>query len=117
MAELEVPIMCTLSPNNMVDRLTEFEALFSRDLTGLEREALRLRLVLDADAGREASIRDLFAREQECCAFLSFAFERTDAGLVVEITAPPEAGPSLDGMQNLAERNASPQVVAKGWTG
>jgi hypothetical protein len=29
--------MCTLSPNSMVDRLTEFEALFAEGLTRVER--------------------------------------------------------------------------------
>ena len=117
MAESEAPIVCTLSPNVMVDRLTEFETLFARDLTGVAREPLLLRLVFDADAGREVQIRELFARAQECCAFLSYGFQRTGGGLVAEITAPPEAAPTLDGMQALAERNAPPQVLAPGWTG
>ena len=116
MAESEVPIMCTLSPNSMVQRLMEFEGLFAAGLTTVEREPLRLRLTFDADAAREAVIRDLFTQEGQCCAFLGFAYERTDAGLVVEVTAPEDAGPTLDGMQTLAERNAPPEVIAHGWT-
>jgi hypothetical protein len=116
-AEPEIPIMCTLSPDRMVRRLTELEGLFAEGLTGVERAPLRLRLTFDADADREAVIRDLLAREQRCCAFLGFSFERAAAGLVVEVTAPQDAGPTLDGMQALAERNAPPEVVAQGWTG
>jgi hypothetical protein len=116
MAGSDVPIMCTLSPNGMVKRLTEFQALFTEALTKVEREPLRLRLAFDADAEREGVIRGLFAQEEQCCAFLAFSCTRTEAGLVVEVTAPAEAGPTLDGMQTLAERNAPPQVVAQGWT-
>jgi hypothetical protein len=117
MAESEVPIMCTLSPNSMVERLTEFESLFAQGLTRVEREPLRLRLTFDADAAREAAIRDLFAREQQCCGFLGFAFERIRSGLGVEVTAPEEARATLDGMQALAERNAPPELVAQGSMG
>ncbi|TMQ92214.1 hypothetical protein ETD83_27705 [Actinomadura soli] len=117
MAESEVPIVCTLSPNKMVDRLTEFESLFAESLTGVEREPLQLRLMFDTDPAREAQLREVFEAEQQCCAFLGFAFERTGAGLRVEVTAPQDAAPTLDGMQALAERNAPPEVVAAGWTG
>ncbi|GAA4361388.1 hypothetical protein GCM10023088_01810 [Actinomadura verrucosospora] len=117
MPDSEVPIVCTLSPNKMVDRLAEFESLFAESLTGVEREPLRLCLMFDADQAREAQLREVFEAEQQCCAFLGFAFERTGAGLRVEVTAPPEAGPMLDGMQALAERTAPPEVVAVGWTG
>ncbi|MGH3388841.1 MAG: MerR family transcriptional regulator [Actinomadura sp.] len=97
--------------------MTEFEDLFAEGLTGVERGPLRLRLTFDADAGREAVIRDLLAQEQRCCAFLGFSVERVDAGLVVEVTAPQDAGPALDGMQALAERKAPPEVVAHGMSG
>lgn len=117
MAESDVPIVCTLSPNSMVERLTEFEGLFAEGLTGVEREPLRLRLTFAAGTARESVIRDLFAAEEQCCAFLGFAFERTGESLVVEITAPEAAGPTLDGLQRLAERNAPPEVIARGWTG
>ncbi|REE99889.1 hypothetical protein [Thermomonospora umbrina] len=103
MAESETPIMCTLPPNDLVRRLAEFEALFAEDLTRVERRPLLLRLTFAAaDTGREAVIRDLFAAEERCCAFLSFAHERTAAGLVVEVTAPPEAGSTLDELHALA---------------
>lgn len=111
----DLPIMCTLSPNKMVDRLTEFEGLFAEHLTGMDREPLRLTFAVDA--GQEEKVRGLFASEQQCCAFLTFTYERTQDGLVVSIAAPQEAGPTLDGFQTLAERNTPPAVVAEGWTG
>jgi hypothetical protein len=112
MAETELPIMCTLSPNKMVDRLTDFEALFAADLTALEREPLRLRLTFaGADAGRRQEILALFDAEQQCCAFLTFRYEQSGDGLGVEITAPAEAEGVLDGFQSLAERDTQSGTV------
>ncbi|MEU4233208.1 hypothetical protein AB0F17_53730 [Nonomuraea sp. NPDC026600] len=112
----DLPIMCTLTPNKMVDRLTDFEALFATSLTGMEREPLRLRLTFDAGADA-ARVRELFEAEQQCCAFLAFSYENTETGLAVSIAAPPDAEPTLDGFETLARRNASPETVADGWTG
>jgi len=117
MAGPDLPIMCTLPPNAMVERLTHFEALFASSLTGLEREPLLLRLAFEAGAEREARLRELFAAEQRCCAFLTFGYERTETGLRVSIAAPAGAGATLDGFQALAERTAPPQAVARNWTG
>jgi hypothetical protein len=111
----DLPIMCTLSPNKMMDRLTDFEALFAGSLTGMEREPLLLRLTFDA--GAESRVQELFEAEQQCCAFLTFTYERDEAGLVVSIAAPSDAGPTLDGFQALATRTSSPRTVAEGWTG
>jgi hypothetical protein len=110
----EVPIMCSLPPDGMVERLTAFEDMFAEGLTGVEREPERLRLTFDA--GREAAIRELFAAEQRCCAFLAFGFERVGGLLVVEVTTPADAGPTLDALQALAERSAPPEVLARRWT-
>ncbi|MCD0449250.1 hypothetical protein LO762_08625 [Actinocorallia sp. API 0066] len=100
----ELPIVCTLSPNAMYERLTDFETLYAEALTGVVRGPLSLRLTFEADGAREVAIRALFAAEQRCCAFLGFGFDRTEAGFVVEISAPEAAGATLDGMQSLAER-------------
>ncbi|RAY15201.1 hypothetical protein DPM19_10805 [Actinomadura craniellae] len=108
----DVPITCTLSPDKMIDRLADFEALYAARLTALEREPLRLLLTFaGADTAGRARIRELFDAEQQCCAFLTFTYAQTDDDLKVTITAPAEAAPALDVMQALAERNA-PQAVA-----
>ncbi|MBO2456256.1 hypothetical protein [Actinomadura violacea] len=117
MSESDVPIMCTLAPSSMVERLTEFEAAFADGPLRVEREPLRLRLSFAAGEEREAVLRDLFAQEQQCCAFLTFAFQRTAEGLTVDITAPDGAAPALDGMQALAERAVPPEAIARGWAG
>ncbi|MFD0687653.1 hypothetical protein [Actinomadura fibrosa] len=94
------PVACTLPPDGMADRLAEMEALFARGLTALEREPLQLRLTFTA--AEEAGARDLFAREQECCAFLTFTYIPVDSGVTVAVTAPPDAAPTLDGLEALA---------------
>jgi hypothetical protein len=116
MAGNDLPIMCTLSPNKMVDRLTEFEALFAAELTAVERGSLRLRLTFgDVTPERQQEIHELFDAEQECCAFLNFAYGVDGGQLKVTVTAPPEAGPTLDGFQALAERHASARDVVQEW--
>ncbi|MEV4252621.1 hypothetical protein AB0J52_05575 [Spirillospora sp. NPDC049652] len=117
MGESEVPIVCTLSPSSMVKRLQAFEAEFAAGLIGVEREPLRLRLTFEVDNEQEAVLRDLFAQEQRCCASLTFRFRRTEGRLMVEVIAPEDAGPTLDGMQAIAERRAPAEVIARGWTG
>jgi hypothetical protein len=104
-SEARVPIVCTLSPNLMPGRLTEFDELFARHLVGVERELRRLRLLFDGDGAVEAGVPDLFAREQQCCAFISLTYTRRDAHLVVDVGVPAEAGPMLDGLQAIAERS------------
>lgn len=83
----------------------------------MEREPLLLRLRFAVQAGQEEKVRELFAAEQQCCAFLTFSYSRADAGLVVSIAAPQEAGPTLDRFQTLTERNTPPAILARGWTG
>ncbi|MEO3784175.1 hypothetical protein ABGB12_12640 [Actinocorallia sp. B10E7] len=110
---VEVPIACTLPAGEMKARLGEFEQLFAQALTGWRREPLVLRLELRG--GVEERARALLAAEAECCAFLGFEVEGGQEGLLVTVTAPPEAGAALDGLQELAEGRASAAQVAAGW--
>jgi hypothetical protein len=97
----------------MVGRLAEFETLFADRLVAVEREPLRLRLTFDVDDTQEPAVRDLFAREQQCCAFFSVNFVRLGGRLLGDVGVPAEAGPTLDGMQALAERAAPHAAAAK----
>ena len=110
MSESGVPIVCTLHPNEMGGRLEEWHRLFAVHLGGIERLApTRLRLILDADAGLER-MRDLAAREMECCAFMTFTVTPSHGRLLVDAEVPAEAAPTLDGLAGIAERAA---VVAR----
>lgn len=113
-APVGVPVACTLPAGAIRARLGEFEELFARALTGWKREPLLLRL--EFGQGVEEQVRGLFAAEAECCAFLGFQVEGGGGeGLVVTVTAPPEAGAALDGLQGLAEGRVSTGQAASGW--
>jgi hypothetical protein len=107
MSESGVPIACTLHPNEMGGRLAEWHRLFAAHLLGgIERPApTRLRLILAADAGLER-MRDLAAREMECCAFMTFTVTPSGGRLLVDVEVPAEAAPTLDGLAGIAERAA-----------
>jgi hypothetical protein len=102
MAEgLSPPIVCTLDASARGDREGEFRALFADALKRVERPDPRAaRLVLDA--AREADVRDLFAREQRCCAFFEFAIARVDHAVVVDVGVPEDAEQALDSLLALA---------------
>jgi hypothetical protein len=112
MDEPPVPIVCTLSPNQMGERLDEFSELFGNHLLSVTRPAAhRTRWVLRAADGVEAATRDLLVREQQCCAFFTFGVERIGDTLVVEATVPAGAELALDGLTSIARR-AAPRAFA-----
>jgi hypothetical protein len=104
MSDSTEPIVCTLSPNVIHGRLAAFEELFAGHLLGLEREDRRLRLVFDGDGAVAAGAPDLFAREQQCCSFISLTWTRRGAQLRLDVGVPAEAEPMLDVLQAIAER-------------
>lgn len=107
MSESNVPIVCTLHPNEWGGRLDEWHRLFAAHLGGIERPApTRLRLILAADAGLERT-RELSAREIECCAFMTFTVTPGGGRLLVDVEVPAEAAPTLDGLAGIAERAAA----------
>jgi hypothetical protein len=74
-----MPIVCDMStaPDTGLQRLAEYDRLFSRHLLGRQRRGAGIRFRLRADHGVEAWVRDLAAREKACCGFL-------DSQIVVE---------------------------------
>lgn len=104
------PIVCTLHPNDFAGRLEDFRRGVFTHLRAIERlEPARLRLILAGDADPVA-VRELLAREQECCAFLTFTITPGDRQLLADLQVPAEAAPALDGIARLAEL-AAPGVA------
>jgi hypothetical protein len=115
MHEPSIPIACTLSPSETGQRLEEFETLFANHLRELTRPAPRqARFVFQPADEIEAATRDLFAREQECCAFFTFVVERRGAELVVYADVPAGAEASLDELASLARATDSRRTSAPG---
>jgi hypothetical protein len=79
----------------MLIRLAEFDALLATVRLRERPHPTRLRLVLDAPV---AVVRDLAARESECCSFFDFGV--TPLGDVVEVTVtvPPAYVGVLDAL-------------------
>jgi hypothetical protein len=100
--EEAVAIACSLDPAGLGDRVAEFEHLFAATLVSHKRERAQLRLVLAVSPDEEMAVRDLFAREADCCRFFAFAITREEPRLVVTMGVPPGAEPMLDGFEAFA---------------
>jgi hypothetical protein len=69
------PIVCDMTgaPDTIPERLGEYQRIFGQALIGRERTAGGIRFRFRAQAGIEAWVRDLAAREKACCAFFTFS--------------------------------------------
>jgi len=74
------PIVCDMTdaPDTSVERLAEYERLYTEALIGRERTEDGIRFRFRARPGLEAWVRDLAAREKACCAFFSFTISVHD---------------------------------------
>jgi len=69
----DVPDACTLPTAERPLRLAEFDDLFATAVHRVDPvSATRARLHLTGPAGLAARVRDLAARENECCSFFTF---------------------------------------------
>jgi hypothetical protein len=90
-----VPDACTLPTAERPLRLAEFDELFATAVRRVEQvNTTHIRLWLTGPAGLEATVRDLTARETECCSFFTFTVtgRRTDDGsaLTLDIEVPDQ---------------------------
>jgi hypothetical protein len=99
-----VPVdACTLPTAEQPLRAAEFGDLFDCAIRSVERSAPdRLLIAFVPDA--EARVREIVARESECCDFFTFDVRPEDTEVVLEITVPPSRLEVLDG---LAQRAAT----------
>jgi hypothetical protein len=108
----DVPEACTLPTEQRPLRRAEFDDLFAT-VVGRDRVAAgHLRLVLTA---AEAEVRDLTARETECCSFFRFTIAARPGAVVLDIEVPPVQVAVLDAIESrlpasareLAERRSA----------
>ncbi|WP_245716009.1 hypothetical protein [Micromonospora peucetia] len=81
-------------------RLAEFDELFATSAREVDQiSAMRARPQLVGPAGLDATVRDLIARETECCSFFDFAVAVEPNGdgetVVLDVTVPPQHGDVL----------------------
>jgi hypothetical protein len=105
------PQACTLPTAQRPLRLAEFDTLFTQAVQGVDRPGpLHLRLHLAGDDDLEATVRDLAARESQCCSFFAFTITAdTPARVQLDIGVPEAQTAVLDA---LADRAAS---LARSW--
>jgi hypothetical protein len=87
-------IACSLGAGDFEVRVADIRGLAKRSLRTSRREPLRLHLTYDPEAFDE--VRDLVAKESECCAFLSFDLRHDEREVTLSITAPVAATAAAD---------------------
>jgi hypothetical protein len=104
---LPIPDACTLPTAEQPLRLAEFDDLFATAVRAVEvLGPTHARLRLTGPAGLETRVRDLAARETECCSFFTFTLTAETAadgeGLVLDITVPTGYTDVLDSLTQRA---------------
>jgi hypothetical protein len=96
----------TDAPDTGPERLAEYARLFDSALISRERTPTAMRWWLRNDEGTEAWAKDLAARENACCAFMTTTVTAVGDRLLWESTAidDPAAREVLDMMYELPER-------------
>ena len=99
-----VPEACTLPTAEQPLRLAEFDALFTASVRGGERlGAQHLRVTWEGGAEVADSVRDLAARESDCCSFFAFTITTPDPGQVqLNIEVPQGHVDVLDALEQRA---------------
>jgi hypothetical protein len=105
----EVPDACTLPTAERPLRLAEFDELFATAVRRVEPvTGEHVRMWLTGPAGLAQAVRDLTARETECCSFFAFTVTPEAAGdgeaLWLDIAVPAQYTDVLD---SLAQRAAA----------
>ena len=88
-----VPDACTLPTAEQPLRLAEFDELFTDAVRAVDRiDATHARLRLTGRTGLAATVRDLTARETECCSFFTFSVATEPAGggetVILDVAVP-----------------------------
>lgn len=88
------PIACALQSGDFQQRLAWIAELNRDALRSRHRDGLRLKLIY----AREAldRVRDMVARERDCCAFLTFDLRPEEESVRLVIEAPVQARDMLD---------------------
>lgn len=92
MTDHRIPIACTLTTKQAAAQVGEWG--------DLRRAATQVVAVdggfeLTFPPAVETTVRDLAAREAQCCSFLTLTVERTDGDVVLTITGPADAAPVI----------------------
>lgn len=106
------PDACTLPTIDRPLRLAEFDALFSTAVRRVQpMSATHARLRLAGPAGLADTVRDLAARETECCSFFDFTVtpETANAGemVILDVRVPARYAEVLSALSRRADSIAA----------
>jgi hypothetical protein len=87
---------CSLGPHERDERGREVRRIAAAGLLRRSRSDHRMRLDYRPSGETEAALRDLIARERECCPFLEFDLRNGPSELTLEISGPAGAAAVLD---------------------
>jgi len=87
-------IACTLGAGDLRQRVAAIRDLAQRSLRKSERAGLTLHLTFDREA--LAEVKDMVAKESECCSFLAFDVKYDRSTVHLAITAPESAAEAAD---------------------
>jgi hypothetical protein len=90
------PIACTLTTDDLRNRLVWITALNRDALRGYDRADLTLRLRYAPHAVQQ--VGELMRQEQACCAFLTFEMHEEPDAVTLTITASEEARTTVDAL-------------------
>jgi hypothetical protein len=93
-----VPIACTLSVDDGSSRLEEWRQFLQHHVIEIDRLSTSARLRLSDDDQAVLAATDLARREKACCAFFDFRLVLLSEAVWLEVEAPEEAAPFLDGL-------------------
>jgi uncharacterized protein YfiM (DUF2279 family) len=107
-----IPVVCDLTdaPDTAEERIAEYQRLFADHLVGRSTVDGVVRFRFSADEGVEAWVRDLMARERQCCGFFDFTVSFADGEVVWDATVADDAAARA----MLAEWARLPETVTAG---
>ncbi len=92
----EKPVACMLDAGDFEERAANIRNLARRSLRHSSRTPLTLTLTYEPQAADE--VHDLVAKEETCCAFLSFDLKHNANGVFLTVTAPRSAAEAADAL-------------------
>jgi len=104
----DVPIACTLTADDVVDRLAEWSAFFSSMVRKVSSDPDHATLTLVGGTEPVLTAADLAAREKACCSFFEFSIEWSQSETLLHVGVPREAESVLAGLLALLPAHLAP---------
>ena len=94
----DVPISCTLTPDELPERMAQIAALGADALISAQVTGRHAVLRFQASAGTRERLATIVAAEAKCCAFLTMRLDVETDAVVLRIDGPEGTAPILRDM-------------------